>query len=105
MATLGEMSLRRPPHPTNNQPWHDIVTLGEQRIGADSRCFTFACDIDNKALRAKLRDGVLSIVVRNLYRKWNTILSSEGSSPLIECGAIEIDKGVRIELILGAVQR
>jgi len=25
--------------------------------------FTFACDVDNKALRAKLRDGLLSIAV------------------------------------------
>jgi HSP20 family molecular chaperone IbpA len=40
-----------------------MMNLGERRIGADSRHFTFACDIDNKALRAKRRDGLLSIVV------------------------------------------
>jgi len=48
---------------SESQPWHDVVTLSERRIGSYSRQFTFACDVDNKALRAKLRDGLLSIVV------------------------------------------
>jgi HSP20 family molecular chaperone IbpA len=51
------------PPKNEKQPWHDVMTLSERRIGAYSRHFTFACDVDNKALRAKLRDGLLGIVV------------------------------------------
>ena len=40
-----------------------LVTLHERRIGTFSRLFSFMCDVDNKALRAKLRDGLLSIVL------------------------------------------
>jgi HSP20 family molecular chaperone IbpA len=48
---------------SETQPWHEVIALNERRIGAYSRHFTFACDVDNKALRAKLRDGLLSIAV------------------------------------------
>ena len=48
---------------SGNQPWHDVVTVSERRIGVYSRQFTFACDVANAALRAKLRDGLLSVVV------------------------------------------
>ncbi len=44
-------------------PWHDIVTLSERRIGAYRRSFNVPCDVENKELRAKLQDGLLSISV------------------------------------------
>lgn len=48
---------------TKQQPWHDVVTLQERRIGAFRRSFNVSCDVDNKELRAKLQDGLLSIKV------------------------------------------
>ena len=48
---------------TDLPPWHDLVTLSERRIGAYRRSFNVPCDVENKELRAKLQDGLLSISV------------------------------------------
>ena len=45
------------------QPWHDVVVVNERRIGAYSRVFYLPCIVVHKQLRAKLQDGLLSIMV------------------------------------------
>jgi len=61
--TNGVTIEKKPPQETNLEPWHDIVTVNERRIGAYRRSFDVPCDVENKELRAKLQDGLLSISV------------------------------------------
>ncbi len=39
------------------------LTVGERKIGAFSRNFSSPCDVDNVALRATLKDGLVRMVV------------------------------------------
>src|SRR5579859_7213392 len=82
-GTKGSQGAAQPK--SEKQPWHEVITLNERRIGAYSRHFTFACDVDNKALRAKLRDGLLSIAVpkvKQTVKNSCTFLSIRTNSPV-----------------------
>jgi HSP20 family molecular chaperone IbpA len=64
VAALSPDISQEAAHPTKKQPWHDTVTLGERRIGAGSRRFLHLHAKSTTRLHgAKLRDGLLSIVV------------------------------------------
>jgi HSP20 family protein len=60
-GTKGSQEAAQPK--SERQPWQEVMTVSERRIGAYSRHFSFACDVENMSLRAKLRDGLLSVVV------------------------------------------